>query len=127
MSDWVEVKAISAEEYLAIAKEPKQLKYRNEKTTIDGITFASRAEARRYWSLKIMERAGEIEDLELQPRYPLVVNGVKVCVYVADFSYFDCLTQTKAVEDTKGVSTPVYKIKKNLMFAIHGITIRETR
>ena len=51
-------------------------KYRNRKTTIDGIAFDSKAEARRYAELKLLERAGEIKDLELQPKYRLL-DGFK--------------------------------------------------
>ena len=48
-------------------------KYRNVKTEVDGILFASKKEARRYSELKLLERAGEIAHLELQPR-------IKICI-----------------------------------------------
>jgi dsDNA-binding SOS-regulon protein len=64
-------------------------KYGAVRTEVDGISFASKKEARRYSELKLLERAGEIADLQLQPRFPLTVNGVRVCTYVADFQYRD--------------------------------------
>src|SRR5690606_369436 len=66
---------MSAKEYRdAFAKERKPSKYRNVRTTVDGITFDSKREAERYGELKTMEAAGVISDLELQPRFPLTVN-----------------------------------------------------
>lgn len=102
-------------------------KFRNEPTVVDGITFASKAEARRYGWLKIAERAGEIEQLECQPRFQLRVDGVLICTYVADFRYVDRRTGLPVVEDVKSAPTrtPVYRIKAKLLKALHGITIVE--
>lgn len=104
----------------------RQPKYRNTKTTLDGVTFDSKAEATRYAALKIMQRAGMIADLRLQPSYPLVVNGVKVAEYRADFAYLDA-SGALVVEDVKSqpTRTAVYMLKKKLMLACHGVTIRE--
>jgi hypothetical protein len=57
-------------------------------------------------------------------RYPLEVNGVPVATYVADFVYSEA--GREVVEDAKGVLLDVYKIKRKLMLALHGIEIRET-
>lgn len=104
-------------------------KYGAVRTEVDGISFASRKEARRYSELKLLERAGEIADLKLQPRYPLVVNGVKVCTYVADFSYHPtfrgAVMAQATVEDAKGFKTPEYKLKAKLFAAIHGFPVTE--
>ena len=106
-------------------------KYRNKPTEVDGITFASKKEAKRYQELKLLERAGEISNLKLQPAFPLRVHGYKIGKYIADFSY---MSQSKhkpegslVVEDVKSTATktPVYSIKKKLMLAIHGINISE--
>lgn len=99
-------------------------KYHARKVTDDGVTFDSMAEHRRYCQLKLLLSAGEIVRLEVHPRYPLVVNGVKVCTYEADFRYRDG-TRT-VVEDVKGVKTPAYIIKRKLMKAIYDIDILET-
>ena len=101
-------------------------KYRAIRTEVDGHVFASKAEARRYQELKLMERAGLIEALRLQPRYPLHVNGRLICTYVADFAYTDLEHGEAVVEDVKGVRTPVYNLKKKLMKALYQIDITET-
>lgn len=98
-------------------------KYGARKTVVDGITFASAKEAKRYGELKLMERAGLIQGLALQPRFPLRVNDQLIATYVADF-LFDEAGET-VVEDVKGVRTPVYRLKKKLMKAIHGVEIVE--
>ncbi len=103
----------------------KARKYRNEPVTVDGQRFASKKEAARYQELLLMQRAGEIRDLVCQWRYPLEVNGVHVCFYVADFVYTTREGQS-VVEDCKGMRTPVYKLKAKLMFGVYGIKIKET-
>ena len=100
-------------------------KYHAVPTVVDGIRFASKGEAGRYKELKLMERSGTIACLELQPRYPLVVNGVKVGEYRADFRYTE-IGAGVIVEDFKGVRTPVYRLKRLLVRALYGIEIRET-
>ncbi len=101
----------------------KRSKYNAVKTAVDGITFASKAEAKRYGELKLLERACQIANLKLQPVYECVVNGKLVCKYVADFRYTTPYGFT--VEDVKGMKTPVYRLKKKLVEALHGITITE--
>lgn len=102
-------------------------KYHAVKTAIDGFTFASKAEARRYSHLKLLARIGEIADLELQPKFDFVVNGMKVCSYVADFRYRDVKTGAVIIEDVKSqpTRTKEYRIKKKLMKAVHGIDVIE--
>lgn len=92
---------------------------------VDNIKFPSTAEANRYEDLKLLVSGGVIKNLELQPRYPLVVNDLKVGEYRADFSYFDNEIGKWVVEDVKGVKTPVYKLKKKLVSALYGIEIKE--
>jgi len=104
----------------------KAPKYGNQKTVIDGIEFDSKKEARRYQELKIRVMAGDIWDLKFQEEFPLIVNGITVAHYRADFTY-----QTgfgKVVEDVKSAITrknPVYRLKNKLMNACHGIKITE--
>lgn len=104
----------------------KPNKYKAIKTTVDGIEFHSKKEAKRYSELKILQQGGAITDLVTQPVYPCKVNGHVVCTYIADFRYWDRLTGTTVVEDTKGMRTDVYKLKKRLVEAIYSITITET-
>ena len=96
----------------------RRSKYGAVKTVVDDITFASRAEARRYSELKLLVRANEISELRLQPRYPFVVLGSKICTYVGDFEYRDSNGCT-VCEDVKGVRTPEYIIKRKLFLAIY--------
>lgn len=98
-------------------------KYGNHKTVVDGITFHSAKEARRYGDLKLLERAGEITALELQPKFPMVVNGQLVCTYLADFAYVNVRTGIQVTEDVKGVETEAFKIKRKLLRAVHGVEV----
>ena len=107
-------------------------KYHSRKTTIDGITFDSRKEARRYQELRLMERGGLIHDLEHQVAFTLIPSQKspqgrtieRPVTYVADFVYSQDGEQI--VEDCKGVRTPAYIIKRKLMLYVHGIRIKET-
>lgn len=100
-------------------------KYRAIKTAVDGIMFASKHEAGVYSQLKLLERECKIRDLRLQPKFPIVINDVKICTYIADFEYIDNETGKYIVVDAKGVRTPVYRIKKKLVKAMYGIDIVE--
>ena len=106
--------------------EKRKRKYRNVPTERDGIWFSSKTEAARYGDLKILERVGDIEELKIQVKFSLDINGYHICNYFADFTYYQ--SKQLVVEDTKSgpTKTPVYRIKKKLMQAIYGITIRET-
>jgi hypothetical protein len=100
---------------------------------IVGKRFDSKAEARRYLHLKIMERAGHIKDLACQATFALHGHdGTYVASYRADFVYLEPREYGPddwgpVVEDVKGMSTPLYKLKKKLVEAEYGVTIREIR
>lgn len=106
-------------------------KYHAQPTVVDGIRFASKAEARHYAELKLREKAGEIKNLELQPKFPLMVPehgsgfDVKVGHYIADFRYREGPKGVLRVVDVKGMKTPVYRLKKKMVEAQYGITITE--
>jgi len=93
-------------------------KYAAIPTVVDGIRFASKREAKRYSELLLLLRAGNIVELELQPKFPCVVNGEKVCDYIADFAYLGP-DGVRVVEDAKGVKTPVYRLKKKLVESLY--------
>lgn len=86
-------------------------KFNAKKIVIDGITFDSISEGKRYSELKLLEKAGKIKDLKLQPKFPLLLDE-KNRFYIADFQYIEVDTGKEVVEDVKGVKTPVYKLKK---------------
>ncbi len=105
-------------------------------------THASQKEHNRAATLKLWQRAGVISNLREQVSFELIpaqygecgtdLKGkpVRVCLerackYIADFVYTDKKTGQTIVEDTKGVLTEVYKIKRKLMLYVHGIRIKE--
>ncbi len=96
-------------------------KYGAKPQVVDGVRFASKAEAKRDAELKLLERAGKIWIEKRQPRFDLVVNGVKVCTYVGDWRYseFHKHKTIDVVEDKKGILTPAFKIKWALAKALY--------
>lgn len=121
----------------------KILKYRNKKVSYQGIDFDSKKEMYRYIRLKSMQEEGLISDLRLQVPFELIpaiyedeivklktkTKVVKRCVqkavkYVADFVYKDHYGY-EIVEDSKGLRTKEYVLKKKMMRAFLGITIKE--
>lgn len=121
----------------------KSRKYRNNKIITDSGTFDSNKEYRRYLELLYKVKECEIADLERQVKYILVPaqrehdtkgprGGVKKgklleheVAYYADFVYKDLRTGETVVEDTKGIRTHDYIIKRKLMLYVHGVRIRE--
>ena len=118
----------------------KPSKYRAKPVVIDGIRFASQKEGRRYQELKLLEKAGEVSKLQLQPRFQLCAprgmelvrydaddNSTMYVIgeYRADFGYWDRRERAYLVEDVKGFKTPLYKWKRKHVMAQYGITIRE--
>lgn len=102
-------------------------KYGNIKTvTLDGIQHDSIKEAKRWWELKLLERAGEIQDLQRQVKYELLPkqDGERPVYYIADFVYTE--NGKKVVEDVKGMRTKEYKLKRKMMLYFHGIKLKET-
>ena len=107
-------------------------KFSSVMTTIDGIKFRSKAEAKRYGELKLLEKAGEIQHLELQPAFTLTAHGKKLSKYVADFRYDRRVIHeggasmwTSTIEDVKGMLTPLYRLKKKWVELEYGIAITE--
>jgi len=100
-------------------------KYHNKITLVDGIKFHSKKEAVRYQELKLLHDTGVISELKLQVRFPIVVNGKKICTYISDFTYFDNKGKFFC-EDVKGVRTQIYRLKKKLVEALYPFTILET-
>lgn len=94
-------------------------KYNATKTTVDGIKFDSIGESRRYSELKLLERAGAISELELQPRFELQPsfkkNGktIRAITYTADFKYINNKGKI-VIEDFKGFETRDFKIRKKM-------------
>ena len=117
-------------------------KYHSKKIEVDGMTFDSRKEHRRWCELCQLERVGKITELQRQVKYILIPSQYepstigkndavkrgkmieRECSYVADFVYTE--KGNLVVEDVKGFKTADYKIKRKLMLHVHGIRIKET-
>ena len=118
-------------------------KYHAKKVSILGEVFDSKREAARYMELKELEMAGRISGLQRQKKFVLVPaqyepettgpRGGKIkgkllereVAYYADFVYFDEEEKDFVIEDTKGVRTKDYIIKRKLMLWLNGYQIRE--
>ena len=122
-------------------------KYHNRKVTVDGITFDSIKEANRYKELKILERAGQIHDLQLQVKFKLIPaqrewtdettktgkpKKGKVLEhevsYIADFTYknrYGLLVVEDVKGYRKGEAYALFVLKRKLMLWIHGIRVKE--
>ena len=110
-----------------IAPPVKPIKKKGVKREIDGHKFSSK-EGARYAELKQMMKTGEISDLQIKPRYELMVNERLICRYFADFSYKHGVEPINlVVEDVKnrksGGSFDIFRIKAKLLKAIHGIDV----
>lgn len=124
---------------LKAGKRAKPHKYGAKSETVEGVRFASRAEARRYQELRLLEKAGEIESLELQPRFPLKTqlttgtmhgafraiadNFPVIGEYRGDFRYFDLRGRGWIVEDVKGLDTPLSRWKRKHVAAQYGVIV----
>ena len=133
---------------MRMAKISAANKYGARKIVLDGIAFDSKKEANRWAELRILERAGQIEDLRRQVEFVLIPAQYEdstdvyqkgpnkgkpkrgkllehECAYIADFVYRVKETGRTAVEDTKGFRTKDYIIKRKLMLERYGIRIKE--
>ena len=113
----------------------KPSKYRAKPEYVNGHRFASGAEANRYRELLLLVRAGEIQSLELQPVFPLVIDGKPVKIrsekrpngtktkYSADFRYVDNRTGRTVIEDVKGFDTTASRLRRAVVECIYGVEI----
>jgi ribosomal protein S8 len=109
-------------------------KFGNKKTWVGDQQFDSKKEAKRYGDLVLLEKAGQIKNLECQVSFEFVIGGKVLkskakrrVKYIADFVYEE--KGERVVEDVKSVATEadrVYRIKRALMQHVNGIVIRET-
>lgn len=105
----------------------KRPKFGNRKVVVDGLSFDSVKESRRWSELCLLQRSGHIADLSRQVRMPLRVNGQLVCTFIPDFTYVEAGQQV--IEDVKSPITAknrAYRIKIKLLKALTGAEVRET-
>lgn len=110
----------------------KSNKYHNKKVEYNGIKFDSKKEMQRYKELELMQDTDYICNLELQKKFLLqegYINAkgkkIRPIYYIADFFYYDYIDSKWVVEDTKGIRTEVYKLKKKLFEYKYNLTIDE--
>ncbi len=121
------VEQLSRDQYRALSAKPRRSKFGAVRTTLDGITFASKLEAARWGQLKLLEQAGEIRDLRRQVRHRFEVAGHHVCDYVSDFDYLTS-TGLPVTEDCKGGPlTAAFRVKARLFRALRGREIQIVR
>ena len=123
-------------------------KYHSKKIKApDGEIFDSRKEYKRWCDLTLLERAGEITNLQRQVPYLLLPEHREPDLigprggrrkgriierrleYIADFTYEELLPDGSwvyVVEDCKGMRTREYIIKRKLMLHVYNIRLRET-
>lgn len=99
-------------------------KYGAVKTVVDGITFASKREAKYYSDYKLLEKAGEISHLELQPKYVIAHNGRPICTVILDFRFREKDGRLRVI-DVKGLDNPLSRLKRRLVEAFFPGTIVE--
>ena len=106
-------------------------KYGNKKISVDGKKFDSKREADRYCELKLLVRAGVIQDMQMQVKFELIPSQKdesgkvieRPIYYIADFVYTE--NGKIVVEDAKGFKTKDYILKRKLMLYLHGIRVIE--
>ena len=109
---------------MTVGLKSRQNKYKAQAVSEDGYRFLSQLEHRHYLELKLRQRAGDIKDLEVHPRYPInwPGSGAKICIVELDFRYRDS-RGTLHIIDTKGAKTALSALKKKLVEAAHGIVV----
>lgn len=108
-------------------------KYKSKKCIIDGITFDSKKEGKRYAELRKLEERGEIADLQMQVKFELIPSQriagrvvERAVTYIADFTYYyDGHYVVEDVKSSKRMIRPEYIIKRKLMLYLKGIRVRE--
>ena len=93
-------------------------KYRNKKTMYNGVLYDSMKESCYARELDLRVKAKDIMTWSGQPKFPIVVNGKKICTYICDF---EIMHNDGSVEyvDTKGYETSIFKLKFKLIKALY--------
>ena len=121
-----QVDTITAEQFQQLIAEcdaeAKRSKYGNKPIVIDDIWFQSTAEGNYYQQLKVRMKAGEVSGYLHQVPFPVVIDGLPVCDYIADFVVYYPDGREEII-DVKGVETDVFKLKRKLLKATSGLDI----
>jgi hypothetical protein len=112
----------------------KPSKYRNKKIVVDGEAFDSKREYAVYCELKLLQRAGEVVEIERQPSFelqPAFRHGManhRAIVYRADFrvTYRDGRQEVIDVKSTITAKNREYRMKvKLLLYKYPTLNFRE--
>lgn len=101
----------------------KANKYKAKKCKIDGYTFDSLMEGRRYNELKLLNQSGRIDGIFVHPAFSIFIKEVFICKVILDFGYFDNDKLDTVYEDVKGCKTALSSLKKKLVEAQYSITV----
>ena len=96
-----------------------------EERTLGGIVFSSKKEMKRYAELQLLQRAGEVQDLELQPEFRVSINDQHFCTYTADFAYTE--KGERVIEELKSTGTAkdaAYRLRKKAAELFYGIKVK---
>lgn len=96
-----------------------------EERTLGGVVFASKKEMKRYAELQLLQRAGEVQDLELQPEFRVSINDQHFCTYTADFAYTE--KGQRVIEELKSTGTAkdaAYRLRKKAAELFYGIKVK---
>lgn len=116
----------------------KKSKFGNKPVVVDGVKYDSVGESQRMAFLKLLERAGEIKDLQYHKKFVMIPQITKEEVvhlktkdkvvtkvaqsaryYESDFTYTIVATGEEVVEDFKGVETDLFKFKAALFYYLY--------
>lgn len=106
-------------------------KFGAKKVSIDGITFDSIKESKEYLALQLELKNGDISNLFTHPRYPILINDIKICDVELDFEYFDRRVNKRRYIDVKAwdkktakyLVTNESKLKKKMIEAYYGFEV----
>lgn len=110
----------------AVTRGRKETKFINVKTVEDGILFDSKAEVIQWRKLKQLERYKVITNLQYHQKFYFELNAVKIGYYESDFTFIqDGKLIVQDVKSDMSRKLPVYRLKRKMMLAFHGIEIVE--
>jgi len=93
-------------------------KFKAKKVVIDGHTFDSKLEAKRWSQLKLMQAAGKISHIKSHPSLPIEINGKPCGSYEADSGYIE--DGKVVIEEVKGaVITDGFSFKWRVLKALY--------
>lgn len=101
-------------------------KWNARKVRLDGYVFGSIMESERYAQLKLMQKIGQIASLTVHPKWPIEINGIRVCFVELDFKYLDKNGDWR-YEDVKGADNAMSRLKRRMVEAAYEITVEVIR